>query len=49
MSSTGILTLGGFQAFLQYTHMLRGPFNQVLEIFNTIMSALASAERVFDF
>ncbi|NLZ36511.1 MAG: ABC transporter ATP-binding protein [Clostridiales bacterium] len=45
----GILTLGGFQAFLQYTHMLRGPFNQVLEIFNTIMSALASAERVFDF
>ncbi len=45
----GILTLGGFQAFLQYTHMLRGPFNQVLGIFNTIMSALASAERVFDF
>lgn len=45
----GILTLGGFQAFLQYTHMLRGPFNQVLGIFNTIMSALASAERVFEF
>lgn len=45
----GVLSLGGFQAFLQYTHMLRGPFNQVLGIFNTIMSALASAERVFDF
>lgn len=45
----GILSLGGFQAFLQYTQMLRGPFNQVLGIFNTIMSALASAERVFDF
>jgi ATP-binding cassette subfamily B multidrug efflux pump len=46
---SGILSLGGFQAFLQYTQMLRGPFNQVLGIFNTIMSALASAERVFDF
>ena len=45
----GILSLGGFQAFLQYTQILRGPFNQVLGIFNTIMSALASAERVFDF
>ncbi len=45
----GALSLGGFQAFLQYTQMLRGPFNQVLGIFNTIMSALASAERVFEF
>ncbi|MGI6739754.1 MAG: ABC transporter ATP-binding protein [Christensenellales bacterium] len=45
----GTLSLGGFQAFLQYTQMLRGPFNQVLGIFNTIMSALASAERVFEF
>ncbi len=45
----GTLSLGGFQAFLQYTQMLRNPFNQVLGIFNTIMSALASAERVFDF
>ncbi len=46
---SGALSLGGFQAFLQYTQMLRGPFNQVLGIFNTIMSALASAERVFAF
>ncbi len=46
---SGTLSLGDFQAFLQYTQMLRGPFNQVLGIFNTIMSALASAERVFDF
>jgi ATP-binding cassette subfamily B multidrug efflux pump len=45
----GTLTLGGLQAFMQYTQMLRGPFNQVLGIFNTIMSALASAERVFSF
>jgi ATP-binding cassette subfamily B multidrug efflux pump len=45
----GSLSLGDFQAFLRYTQMLRGPFNQVLGIFNTIMSALASAERVFHF
>ena len=29
--------------------MISSPFNQVLGIFNTIMSALASAERVFNF
>ncbi|MGB4609137.1 MAG: ABC transporter ATP-binding protein [Saccharofermentanales bacterium] len=45
----GALTLGSFQAFIQYTQMLRGPFNQVLGILNTIMSALASAERIFSF
>ncbi|MGI6578680.1 MAG: ABC transporter ATP-binding protein [Saccharofermentanales bacterium] len=45
----GALTLGSFQAFIQYTQMLRGPFNQVLGILNTIMSALASGERIFSF
>lgn len=45
----GSLSLGEFQAFIQYTQMLRGPFNQVLGILNTIMSALASAERIFEF
>lgn len=45
----GALSLGAFQAFIQYTQMLRNPFNQVLGILNTIMSALASAERIFSF
>lgn len=45
----GTLSLGSFQAFIQYTQMLRNPFNQVLGILNTIMSALASAERIFSF
>jgi len=45
----GVLSLGAFQAFIQYTQMLRNPFNQVLGILNTIMSALASAERIFSF
>lgn len=46
---SGTLSLGSFQAFIQYTQMLRNPFNQVLGILNTIMSALASAERIFSF
>ncbi|NLJ71007.1 MAG: ABC transporter ATP-binding protein [Clostridiaceae bacterium] len=46
---SGALSLGEFQAFIQYTQMLRNPFNQVLGILNTIMSALASAERIFSF
>ena len=45
----GALSLGAFQAFIQYTQMLRNPFNQVLGILNTIMSALASAERIYSF
>jgi len=45
----GALSLGAFQAFIQYTQMLHNPFNQVLGILNTIMSALASAERIFSF
>jgi ATP-binding cassette subfamily B protein len=46
---SGALSLGSFQAFIRYTQMLRNPFNQVLGILNTIMSALASAERIFSF
>ncbi|HHT25498.1 MAG TPA: ABC transporter ATP-binding protein [Clostridiaceae bacterium] len=46
---SGALSLGAFQAFIQYTQMLRNPFNQVLGILNTIMSALASAERIYSF
>ncbi|HHU35113.1 MAG TPA: ABC transporter ATP-binding protein [Bacteroidetes bacterium] len=46
---SGVLSLGAFQAFIRYTQMLRNPFTQVLGILNTIMSALASAERIFSF
>ncbi|MGI5913233.1 MAG: ABC transporter ATP-binding protein [Bacteroidales bacterium] len=46
---SGVLSLGAFQAFIRYTQMLRNPFNQVLGILNTVMSALASAERIFSF
>src|SRR5690606_16593215 len=46
---TGVMPIGDFQAFITYTRMFTSPFSQVLGIVNTIMSALASAERIFDF
>lgn len=45
----GMMTLGAFQAFISYTQMLSSPFQQVLGIVNTLMSALASAERIYNF
>lgn len=46
---SGAITIGNFQAFITYTRMFTGPFQQVLGIVNTIMSALASAERIYRF
>jgi len=46
---TGGITIGNFQAFISYTRMFTSPFQQVLGIMNTIMSALASAERIYRF
>lgn len=45
----GSLSLGDFQAFLQYVRMFNSPFRQVMGIMNTILSALASAERIYSF
>jgi len=46
---TGAITIGNFQAFISYTRMFTSPFQQVLGIMNTIMGALASAERIYRF
>lgn len=46
---TGRLSLGEFQAFTQYVRMFNTPFRQVMGIMNTILSALASAERIYSF
>lgn len=43
----GVITIGQLQAFITYTRMFNSPYRQVLGILNTIMSALASAERIF--
>lgn len=46
---TGRLSLGNLQAFIQYVRMFNSPFRQVMGIMNTILSALASAERIYTF
>jgi ATP-binding cassette subfamily B multidrug efflux pump len=43
----GLITIGDIQAFIQYTRQFAQPIEQVSNIANTIQSALAAAERVF--
>jgi len=44
----GVVTLGVVITFLTYSKQFIGPLNGIANIFSTIQSALASAERVFD-
>ena len=50
LAITGIggLTLGGLASFLQLTRSFNMPITQVSQQFNSIIMALAGAERVFD-
>lgn len=44
----GGLTLGGLASFLQLTKSFNGPISQVAQQFNSIVMALAGAERIFE-
>ncbi len=44
----GSLSVGMFQAFFQYVYQASEPLSQMSFTINTLQSALASAERVFD-
>ena len=44
----GIVSVGTIAAFLNYTRQFSRPLNQVAQLYTTIQSALAGAERVFD-
>lgn len=46
---TGRITIGTIQAFLQYVNQISDPITQSSYFFNSLQSALASAERVFEF
>ncbi|MDP3387213.1 MAG: ABC transporter ATP-binding protein [Eubacteriales bacterium] len=46
--SGGTLTLGGIQAFIQYSRNFSQPIIQIANIANVIQSTIASAERVFE-
>jgi ATP-binding cassette subfamily B protein len=46
--SSGALTLGEVQAFVQYTRQFTQPLTQVASMMNLLQSGVASAERVFE-
>ena len=48
LSVNGILTIGGIAAFLQYIKAFTNPIGQVSQQMNSIIMALAGAERIFD-
>ncbi|MGI6095723.1 MAG: ABC transporter ATP-binding protein [Lachnospiraceae bacterium] len=43
-----VLTLGTVVAFLQYTRSFSQPVTQISQQFNTVLTALAGAERIFE-
>jgi ATP-binding cassette subfamily B protein len=43
------MTLGGVQAFIQYSRQFTNPITQIASQMNLLQSGLASAERVFEF
>ncbi len=44
----GALTIGSLASFLQYTRQFSNPISQVSQQMNSILAALAGAERIFD-
>lgn len=47
--TNGTLDIGSIQAFIQYSRQFSQPITQTANIANIIQSAIASAERVFEF
>ena len=45
----GIVTLESISGFVLYSRKFAGPINEVANIYNEILSALAAAERIFRF
>lgn len=48
MAWFGQITIGTIQAFIQYSKQFSRPINELANQYNTIQSAIAGAERVFD-
>lgn len=45
----GSLTIGGIQAFIQYSRQLNQPVSTIASMANMLQSGAASGERIFDF
>jgi ATP-binding cassette subfamily B protein len=48
LASNDIITVGIITAFLTYSEQFTRPLNEIANIFNTLQSAVAGAERVFE-
>ncbi len=48
MSVKGLVSVGIIAAFLNYSKQFGRPLNQIANLYNTIQSAIAGAERVFE-
>jgi ATP-binding cassette subfamily B protein len=46
--ANGNITVGGVQAFIQYSRQFTQPLTQLASMINVLQSGIASAERVFD-
>jgi ATP-binding cassette subfamily B protein len=48
MVTSGTMTIGGVQAFIQYSRMFTQPITSLASMANLLQSGVASAERVFE-
>ena len=46
--SSGAMTIGDIQAFIQYSRQFTQPLTQLASMANVLQSGIASAERVFE-
>ena len=48
-AAAGVISVGDIQSFIQYVRSFNQPVSQITQIFNILQSAMAAAERVFEF
>ena len=48
-AAAGVIAVGDIQSFIQYVRSFNHPVSQIAQIFNILQSAMAAAERVFEF
>ncbi len=48
MTLSGLATVGTIAAFISYTRRFAEPLRQIANLYNSIMSALAGSERIFE-
>ena len=48
-AAAGVISVGDIQSFIQYVRSFNQPVSQIAQIFNILQSAMATAERVFEF